>query len=120
MNISAQGQVCIEDLAAVLHYSVFPQQDKYSSLNREETLMVISHCWLQDGFGAEWEMTHNKKPGSPMWPLKCSVQDSSSFKKDAGNFTTQSQLFWGNCKKQKCLFFCYATTNKSLHAVYQH
>lgn len=45
--------------------------------------MVISHCWLQDGFGAEWEMIHNKMPGSPMWPLKCSVQDSSSFKTGA-------------------------------------
>lgn len=53
MSISAQGQVCIENLAAVLHYSVFPQEDKYSPLNREETLMVIFHCWLQDGLGAE-------------------------------------------------------------------
>lgn len=92
MNISAQGQACIEGLTAVLHYSVLPQEDKYSPLNREETLMVISHCWLQDRLGAEWEMTHNKDPGSPMWPLKRSVQDSSSFKKGAGNFTTQSQL----------------------------
>lgn len=83
MSISAQGQVCIENLTAVLHYSVFPQEDKYSPL-REETLTVISHCCLQDGLGAEQEMTHNKNPGSNMWP----VLDSSSFKKDAGNFTT--------------------------------
>lgn len=35
--------------------------------------------------------------------IKVSVQDSSSFKKDAGNFTTQSQLRWENGKKRKCL-----------------
>lgn len=120
MNISAQGQACIEGLTAVLHYSVLPQEDKYSPLNGEEILMVISHCWLQDRLGAECKMTHNKDPGSPMWPLKCSVQDSSSFKKGAGNFTTQSQLSWGNGKKLRCLFFCYATINRNLHAVYQH
>lgn len=119
MNISAQGQVCIEGLTAVLRYSVLPQEDKYSPLNREETLIIISHCWLQDRLEAEREMTHNKKPGSPIWPLNCSVQDSSSFKKGAGNLTTQSQPGWGSGKKQRCLFFCYAMT-KSLHAVYQH
>lgn len=39
MNISAQGQVYIEGLTAVLHYSVLPQEDRYSPLNGEETLM---------------------------------------------------------------------------------